>query len=614
MGRSEIFNASAPESAVAASLKANPGRLAGRVNQEDLDVALANGQFGGDVKEIHRASNETSIREQSNPGARGGAAFNYPASPGTTSTNIPINVVSPPRWKAAGFSSQEEHDKELHEVYSTELTKEIGGRASKLQADAAEDAETEKLAKRAAASKPKEEVAQTSNTVSKPLPEADLYASARRGGAPKVEEDEDTDVDVDDSMNETPDVLDAEDSPIIKKPRKQSTADSLPRFPHGNDTTLSKLPLSEVFPSTESASRRKDMETVRQSSEEASSAAETSRMAAQVREQQAARGGKTTEVSAQSPSEREALREKYASGKTTFDNPREAREQAPDEDWLASLTEAKVKGRKESKKEKVLEISSRERRWPSQLDVNLADVPRPTGLSSDNSGTYMVRPSSTPEEALTIARTKGGEGTAAQVEQDTTREDLKAERDAYKSSRQEELMKEHKNEDGTWKDTAEAHSAETEKQLAAYKTKLGNISNKKARRGDESTTLGSTVKESDNTPTGNTRAALEGLMNDWRAAKASGDTKGMERAKRAHSRVSVSEGSDAVKAQMCYGDNCTNEVSGDEPNFTVNKGKIITTSKPSGDGVTCEDCAAKEANARHSELFGTPVSRALKGL
>jgi hypothetical protein len=212
----------------------------------------------------------------------------------------------------------------------------------------------------------------------------------------------------------------------------------------------------------------------------------------------------------------------------------------------------------------------------------------------------MVPPSSTPEEALTIARTKGGEGNAAQTEIDVSRENLKSKMEDYKTSRQEELMKEHKNEDDTWKDTALAHQEETEKQLAAYKTQSSSMRTARSRKGKQEGAQADVVKTDDATPTGNTRSALKGLMGDWRTAKAAGDTKGMEKAKRAHQRVMSDEGADSVQSQMCYGDNCTNEVAPEEPKIVNIKGKTLNLNKSSGDGVTCESCAAKEANNRNS--------------
>lgn len=280
---------------------------------------------------------------------------------------------------------------------------------------------------------------------------------------------------------------------------------------------------------------------------------------------------------------------------------------------LEGLYRKEFPGTESSRKQKLLDISRRGRRWPADLDVASIDIPTPTasettvGLFRETGGSEKAakEATSSPEEALTIAKRKGKTGSSRQVSIDTTRDQLYAERAAYKASRQEELMKEHKNPDDTWKDTATAHSEETEAKLADYDRKISNIRSTRAKSADKAVT----EEEQQATKTGNTEAALKGLVDDFKIAHESGDVMGRERARVAYHNVGVDEGYHAHIDTPCATANCGNIIKGESqiskaefkpvPGRTLGLSKGETEFRQTGitggdeEGTVCKDCAAK---------------------
>ena len=121
--------------------------MVGKLSQEDLDAALANGELGGEDRET-----TTTVQNLGRRSAEDVAKFNAEEAPkyakkygGTYEMKQSGNLhrtwkSSAPDWKRAGFNSAEEHAKELHALYTEDLLTEQAERKSALDKMNAEPA------------------------------------------------------------------------------------------------------------------------------------------------------------------------------------------------------------------------------------------------------------------------------------------------------------------------------------------------------------------------------------------------------------------------------------------------------------------------------------------
>lgn len=557
------------------------GELVGKLSQEDLDAALANGEMRGESRQTSITNlgkvedyphTATHFNEVDAPKYNKAYSKTTKETTGTFKMSpsgvVQLTEQGKPDWELAGFSSAEEHAKELHELYTESLSKEQSERKDtldKMNADLqTRTAEKSRL--------------QTEQFVPRAI-DPDLVEGAK-------------------VLHER---LRAKEAKALKERAEQTKADAAARKANAAARLSDSTTEAAETPEQREAKRMEHIRGGRGLSEQPLSKeaiAGNERMQKLITST-AKSGGFLKEAN-----EQEFL-EEPAWKRAGFSS---AEEHATELEKLYRNAYPTM-----STKDRLLDISNQGRRWPTQLDPTSIDVPTPTAsedtvrLNQETGGSdKAVKPAtSSPEEALSIARRQGGTGTARQRAHGETREGLKAERDAYAASRKEELLKEHKNPDGTWKDTADAHEEETTNTIKDYDRRIRLISSTKAKAKDKAVT----EEQQERTKTGNTEAALRGLADDFKIAHESGDVIGRERARAAYHNVAELEGYVADIDTPCTTANCGNIIKGESqipttlikpvPGRTlgVSKGEpeFTTTEQVGGDeeGTVCKDCAAK---------------------